>query len=231
MRLSWAGAHWQLLPDRALLAEESATLIVADAHFGKAATFRARGVPVPHGTTARNLDRLTALVQATRAQGLVFLGDLFHAREAHARETIAAMTAWREAHAKLDVVLVEGNHDRSAGAVPAALEIRVVQEPWPLGAALLCHHPQQHDGGFVIAGHLHPAVRLSGRGADSLRLPCFWWRERLAILPAFGEFTGGATIAREVGDRVVAVAERRLYEIPAMGSGLVFCPQGAKDKT
>ena len=77
----------------------------------------------------------TALVQATRAQGLVFLGDLFHAREAHARETIAAMTAWREAHARLDVVLVEGNHDRSAGAVPAALEIRVVQEPWPLGAA------------------------------------------------------------------------------------------------
>ena len=92
MRLSWAGADWQLLPDRALFAEDSATLIVADAHFGKAATFRARGVPVPHGTTACNLDRLTALVQATRARAVVFLGDLFHAREAHARDTIAAMT-------------------------------------------------------------------------------------------------------------------------------------------
>ena len=215
MRLSWAGADWQLLPDRALFAEDSATLIVADAHFGKAATFRARGVPVPHGTTACNLDRLTALVQATRARAVVFLGDLFHAREAHARETIAAMTAWRAAHAALDLVLVEGNHDRSAGAVPDALAIRLVQEPWTFGSTLLCHHPQQHYDGFVIAGHLHPAVRLAGRGDDSLRLPCFWWRERLAVLPAFGEFTGGATIAREPGDRVVAVAERRLYEIPA----------------
>jgi DNA ligase-associated metallophosphoesterase len=218
MRLCWAGAAWQLLPDRALLAEDSATLIVADAHFGKAATFRARGVPVPHGTTARNLGRLTDLVQATRARALVFLGDLFHARESYARETIAAMTAWRSAHAAIDMVLVEGNHDRSAGPMPEALAIRVVQEPWPLGPALLCHHPQQHDDGFVIAGHLHPAVRLSGRGDDNLRLPCFWWRERLAILPAFGEFTGGATIARETGDRVVAVAERRLYEIPAARS-------------
>ncbi len=113
--------------------------------------------------------------------------------------------------------------------------------------ALLCHHPQQHDDGFVIAGHLHPAVRLSGRGDDSLRLPCFWWRERLAILPAFGEFTGGATIARETGDRVVAVAERRLYEIPGdvdgarWGQVLPFAPvptrqevtslPGAKGKT
>jgi DNA ligase-associated metallophosphoesterase len=215
MRISWAGASWRLLPDRALFAEASATLIVADPHFGKAATFRARGVPVPQGTTARNLARLGALLEVTQARALVFLGDLFHAREAHAPDTLAAMVAWRRAHADLDIVLVEGNHDRSAGAVPAALGIRVVAEPWNLGAALLCHYPQQSAVAPVLAGHLHPVVRLSGRGDDSLRLPCFWWRERLAILPAFGEFTGGATIEREVGDRVVAVAERRLYEIPA----------------
>jgi len=215
MRITWAGATWQLLPDRALFAEASATLIVADAHFGKAATFRARGVPVPQGTTARNLARLGALVATTRARALVFLGDLFHAREAHAADTLAAMIAWRRQHAALDIVLVEGNHDRSAGAVPVALGIRVVAEPWAFGPVVLCHYPQQSEMAPVLAGHLHPVVRLSGHGEDSLRLPCFWWRERLAILPAFGEFTGGATIEREIGDRVVAVAERRLYEIPA----------------
>ena len=155
----------------------------------------------------------------------MFLGDLFHAREAHARETLAAMTAWREAHASSTSCWSKA----TTTAVPARCPPRS-RSAWCRSrgpsARLRCAITRSNiDGGFVIAGHLHPAVRLSGRGDDSLRLPCFWWRERLAILPAFGEFTGGATIAREAGDRVVAVAERRLYEIPAMGSGLAFCPR------
>jgi metallophosphoesterase superfamily enzyme len=52
-------------------------------------------------------------------------------------------------------------------------------------------------------------------GAESLRLPCFWLRDGLIVLPAFGEFTGGVSIAREPGDRVIAIAEQRLFEIPA----------------
>ncbi len=38
------------------------------------------------------------------------------------------------------------------------------------------------------------------------------------MLPAFGAFTGGARIEREPGDRVLALAEGRLYEIPALRS-------------
>ena len=41
----------------------SRTLFVADLHLGKSATFRARGLPVPSGTTQDNLRRLAALVQ------------------------------------------------------------------------------------------------------------------------------------------------------------------------
>jgi hypothetical protein len=36
------------------------------------------------------------------------------------------------------------------------------------------------------------------------------------VLPAFGSFTGGARFDREPGDRVVAIAEDRLYEIPSL---------------
>jgi hypothetical protein len=35
------------------------------------------------------------------------------------------------------------------------------------------------------------------------------------VLPAFGEFTGGASIEREAGDRVFAVADELLIEVPA----------------
>lgn len=208
------GAAATLYAERALLLPGAAALAVADVHFGKAATFRARGVPVPQGTTADNLRRLDALLARSAATTLVVLGDLFHAREAHAPETLDALRAWRRRHARLELVLVEGNHDRHAGAPPAELGVRVVAEPWCLDGLALCHHPQRVDGRHVLAGHLHPCVRLYGSGYDSLRLPCFWIRDELTLLPAFGEFTGGAPILRESGDRVVAVGDGRLYPLP-----------------
>jgi DNA ligase-associated metallophosphoesterase len=205
-----------LLADRALLLPAHGALVVADVHFGKAATFRARGVPVPQGTTTDNLRRLDALLGATSARRLVFLGDLFHAREAHAPDTLAALHAWRARHPRVEMLLVEGNHDRHAGAPPAALGLRVEAEPWPLGTLALCHHPQRVGGAHVLAGHLHPCVRLHGGANDSLRLPCFWIRDELTLLPAFGEFTGGAPIVREAGDRVIALADGRLFPLPAL---------------
>lgn len=199
----WPGRRW---------------LIVADAHFGKAATFRARGVPVPRGTTLETLGRLTALVRHTGAEAVVFLGDLFHAADSHAAGTLGALREWRAEHRRLELVLVEGNHDVSAGAPPVELGIRVEQEPWRVGPLALCHHPQFVAGAHALAGHLHPAVRISGRADDGVRLPCFWLRDGLTVLPAFGAFTGGARIDREPGDRVLAVAEDRLYEVPALRS-------------
>ncbi|MFN7780785.1 MAG: phosphoesterase, partial [Betaproteobacteria bacterium] len=92
------GADWQLFAAPAALHVASRTLVVADAHFGKAAAFRARGVPVPQGTTTANLARLTTAIEAIRPRTLVFLGDLFHARESHAPATLAALAQWRAVH-------------------------------------------------------------------------------------------------------------------------------------
>ncbi len=131
-----------------------------------------------------------------------------------ARETLRQFGHWRGQHAGLPVTLVEGNHDRQAGVPPAALGIEVVDEPWTVEGIAFCHVPQQLDAVHVVAGHLHPCVRLHGAN-DTLRLPCFWQRDGLLTLPAFGEFTGGASIEREAGDRVLAVADGRLIEIPA----------------
>ena len=210
------GAALELLAAGAIHWRARRCLIVADAHFGKAATFRARGVPVPQGTTRETLARLEAVCARTQPASIVFLGDLFHAPEAHAPATLAALYAWRAAHAALEVVLVEGNHDRKAGAPPPGLGIEVRPEPWRIDGLALCHHPQFVPGAHALAGHLHPAVRIGGRADDSVRLPCFWLREGLAVLPAFGSFTGGARFDREPGDRVVAIAEDRLYESPSL---------------
>ncbi|HRM55421.1 MAG TPA: DEAD/DEAH box helicase, partial [Ottowia sp.] len=82
MPIDTQGQRLWLLPDRTLWWPAARTLFVADAHFGKGATFRARGLPVPGGTTADNLARLGHALAERDVEHLVFLGDLLHAREA-----------------------------------------------------------------------------------------------------------------------------------------------------
>jgi metallophosphoesterase superfamily enzyme len=123
------------------------------------------------------------------------------------------LAQWRARHAGLAMTLVEGNHDRQAGELPDELGIDRVDEPLRGQGIAFCHHPQRLDAA-VVAGHLHPCVRLTGAANDAVRLPCFWQREGLLILPAFGEFTGGAPIEREPGDRVLAIVGERLIEVP-----------------
>lgn len=210
------GAPFDVLPGRALFWRARRILVVADVHIGKAATFRALGVPVPHGTTLGNLERLSHLIEATDPHTVVFLGDLLHAPAALGPRVMATLAAWREHHADVAMVLIEGNHDAKAGELPAGLNIERVGEPWRLDGIAFRHHPVEEEGAVVLAGHMHPVVHLRGRADDSARLPCFWLREGLVILPAFGDFTGGASIARAPGDRVIAIAEDRLFEIPAV---------------
>lgn len=209
-----AGERLHLLPERAAFWPRERWLLVADAHFGKAASFRAQGVPVPGGTTGESLRRLESLVARTRAAGVVFLGDFLHSRHGRTPGTLEALAGWRALHPGLVLRLVRGNHDVHAGDPPASLGVEVVQEPLPLAPWLLCHEPGARVGGYVIAGHIHPAVRISGRANESLRLPCFWFGHGSAVLPAFGAFTGSALVAPAPGDRVCVIAGDRVLELP-----------------
>ncbi|MCU7375425.1 ligase-associated DNA damage response endonuclease PdeM [Paucibacter sp. O1-1] len=210
--LDLAGERVDLLPERALWWPRERTLVVADVHLGKAASFRALGLPVPSGTTRENLQRLSALVQGLQADRLLVLGDLLHAAAAQQPQVMAPLQRWREAHAALDCLLVRGNHDSHAGDPPAALRFTVVDEPYRLGPFAACHHPQRVAGSLVLAGHLHPAVLLRGRVHERQRLPCFVCNEGLLILPAFGAFTGSTT--RHPGGHCYAIGAGRVWALP-----------------
>src|SRR5690606_36006275 len=73
LRIGLAGQDALLHPSGALYLSSAATLLVADAHFGKAVSFRKLGVPVPHGTTLANLARLEQAMTDTGARRVVFL--------------------------------------------------------------------------------------------------------------------------------------------------------------
>jgi len=211
--LEVGGQPLWLLPEKAVFLPDSDTLLVADAHLGKAVSFRQQGVPVPSGTTDETLTVLTQLVRRLEAKRIVFLGDLLHSAHALAPATLAAVIRWREFHSALEITLVRGNHDNRAGDPPAVLDIQAFDEPLMHRGLALCHHPQPVDGAFALAGHVHPCVSLGGRAHDWHRLPCFWFSARMAVLPAFGAFTGMQAIRAARGERVFAAAAHRVFEL------------------
>ena len=224
-----AGQTLHLCPERAAYWAEQRMLLVADAHFGKAATFRARGVPVPRGTTADNLSRLNALIAHWDVEHIVFLGDFLHAREANAAPTLMALASWRSEHGAVAMTLVRGNHDARAGDPPASLGIDVVDESWTVGPFSMRHHPETCQQGYVLAGHLHPGYRLAGRSGDGVRLPCFWFGcergSRVGVLPAFGAFTGTWVVDAQPADRIYLVVSDAVHSVPPRPShGGAFVP-------
>ncbi|MEW6369529.1 MAG: ligase-associated DNA damage response endonuclease PdeM [Pseudomonadota bacterium] len=207
-----AGERLLLLPEKAVYWPAREMLVIADIHFGKAASFRALGVPVPRGTTTENLNALDALVQVHGARRVMFLGDFLHARAAHASSTQQAMLAWRHTRPDLQLTLVRGNHDRHAGDPAAALGIELVDEPHAAGPFAFCHHPDLETPGYALAGHVHPAWVLATR-FDALRLPCFVVGRRRMILPSFGSFTGGHVVTREAGDAIYVTSGEAVHAV------------------
>jgi DNA ligase-associated metallophosphoesterase len=207
-----AGERVLLLPQKALYWPARKILVIADIHFGKAASFRAQGVPVPRGTTTQNLEALDALMAAHDTVEIVFLGDFLHARAAHAPATLAAMLAWRQRNSAVRLTLVRGNHDLRAGDPAAALGIEMADEPHTVGAFSFCHHPDIAGPAYVLAGHVHPVFILSSR-RDSLRLPCFLAGPTRMVLPSFGAFTGGHPVNPNAGEHVYVSSGEAVHSV------------------
>lgn len=213
-QLEVAGESVQLYANRALFLPGHSTLVVADLHWGKAATFRAKGVSLPPGVTSSDLERLTSALTETRATRLIVVGDLLHARAGRHERTLNAIASWRAAHSELAITLVRGNHDVHAGDPPASLNIECVDGPLLVGAFACQHHPTSHSSHYVLAGHLHPHVNFRGRGKQGVRLPCFVFCERGAILPAFTSFTGGGAYTPGADDRIYAIVGDEIIQAP-----------------
>jgi DNA ligase-associated metallophosphoesterase len=196
-----------LLPGRAALLPASQTLLVADLHLGKAATFRQAGIPVPEGSAQRDLERLYQLVHAHDVRRLVVLGDLFHARSGCTPQVFAEFAAMRSRIDKTSVVLVLGNHDRAVGRLPASLGIDACVPSLDEPPFHFVHEPATGVTAsdrdlFTVAGHLHPTVSIRSPSGDRLADRCFVAEPSVLVLPAFGSFTGGHRVEPTEGMRL-----------------------------
>lgn len=203
-----------LHPERVLIHPKSNTLFVADAHFGKSATFRQGGIPVPSGVMQQDLNRLSKLFHEFSIGEVFFLGDLFHSS---LNAEWDEFKTWRVEHKHLKMNLIEGNHDILEKEVYQMAHVYVFSEPYVWKGIELRHHPveAENQGELLpyLCGHVHPGVRMSAAGKFNQTLPCFYQSDLMFMLPAFGSFTGLGVIHPKKTDRIFVVAGTHVHEV------------------
>lgn len=215
-----------LLPGRAAFLPASGTLLVADLHLGKAATFRHAGLPVPEGSAQADLDRLGRLLAGTPARRLVVLGDLLHAAVGCTPAVIGGFRTLRDRFPAVAFVLVLGNHDGAARRHAHALGLDVCVTRLDEPPFRLVHDAGGDEGTpppdvrLAIAGHVHPRATVAGPSGGRVTQRCFHLgrhaRRDTLLLPAFGSFTGGAAIDASPGDRVWMAADDAVVDVTAL---------------
>jgi uncharacterized protein len=196
-------------PSGAIFAPASATVLIADLHFGKSQALAARGLFLPPYDSAETMARLKRVIDRHQPRRVICLGDSFHTDAVQAQlpqsffDTLAALADGR------DWVWITGNHDPGVGQnLPGQnLSGNAVAE-MPLGAVTLRHIPQFVAGQPEIAGHLHPGARIVQRGR-SLRRRCFAVSDDHIVLPAFGTLTGALNMRDKAFDAFHACRNAR----------------------
>lgn len=199
-----------LHPSKSLYIKESDTLVVSDLHIGKVEHFRKNGILIPAQANKNNFWRLVEAVEAFRPSRIVFLGDVAHSHHNHEWDEFVDVL---DQFPKMSRVLVEGNHDIFDPSIYKQSKIEVVDFLEERGVKWV-HEPSEPLGGeYVIAGHIHPAIRMQGEARQVLRLPCFLFGEKQGLLPAFGEFTGTFTVRPKKSDHIFVVTDKKVIRV------------------
>ena len=164
-------------------------LIIADLHLEKGSSYASRGRMLPPYDTRQTLMRLAETIDRYEVETVIALGDSLHDVGAADRISQDNLDILRIMQEDRRWLWVTGNHDPEVGArfggeVVDGLELEGVS---------LRHIPRAGRVTHEIAGHMHPAARLSLHGSI-LRRPCFVGNGRRLVLPAFGAFTGGLNV-------------------------------------
>lgn len=212
LEIELCGERVLLDPQRALVWPARRTLVVADTHFGKDDIFRRGGIALPRGPTITDLQRVSGLLERHECTRLCILGDFVHGATELGDSFLHAFRVWRSAHGAVHLDIVAGNHDRREASAKwqtlAQWHVKPLVDP----PFVMAHHPELHAEGYVLAGHLHPAIRLRRKGGAG-KVPVFWQRTGVMVLPSFGSFTGGGPVAPSAGDRIYAVGPERVLRL------------------
>ena len=211
MLIELKGEKLELLLDKAIYWEKEKALIISDLHFGKVMHFCKAGIPVPPQAIIGNWERFTTLLALKPITRIILLGDLFHSYRNNEWEMFEEIV---HSYRDFEFELVLGNHDISPRINYQKMSLKTFYERI-LGPFIFTHEPMKEtrNGYYNLCGHIHPGIRLRGKGRQTLKLPCFYFGAERGILPAFGLFTGIGLIEPSKEDRVYVITDQKIIRI------------------
>ena len=212
MHTEIGGHEWVLHPHKAVYLPALKILLIADLHLGKVNHFRKSGIPVPQAANDKNTEHLIDLLNQVKPERVILLGDLFHSHYNPEWEVFGQI---RKHFSNVSFELVPGNHDIMSTYQYEKHEILLHDKQLILDNLFLTHEPLENvpPNQFNISAHIHPGVRLNGKGRQSITLPCFYFTEQQAVLPAFGLFTGLFCVNPKKKDKVFVIVDDKVMEI------------------
>ena len=202
-----------LSTSRTIFWEEEKALILSDLHLGKSGHFRKAGIAIPQTVLQEDLFRLLATIQFYKPAKIIIVGDLFHS---HANKEHELFYKWRKDIATTEIHLVMGNHDILQQQWYKKADIILHQQKMVVNDFMFAHDindVEKTDNKYCFSGHIHPSVLMLGAARQSIKLPCFYFTKKYAVLPAFGKFTGTFSITPQKGDDVYAIVEDNLMKL------------------
>lgn len=211
MNVEVCGEVFELFPHKAIYWPKMKSLFIADLHIGKINHFRRSGIALPSKANDRNIEVLLEVLELTKPDRVICLGDLFHS---HYNEEWEVFGEVVRHFRRMSFELVLGNHDIMSDLQYERKGI-LLHDKLVMGNFVFTHHPleEMEPGYYNLAGHIHPGVSLRGKGRQTLTLPCFYFGRNQALLPAFGVFTGLARIKPVRNDKVFVIIEDKIMAV------------------
>ena len=200
--------HFYLHKTGAIFWKEKNTLLLADTHLGKVGHFRKSGIPVPRKAGGVFYDKIIKLKNSINFSQIIFLGDLFHSS---LNNEWFLFENWVK-KSELKIILIKGNHDIIPKLVFEQVGIKTYDD-LKIEKFFFTHHPKKINGCFVFSGHIHPGVRLIGKGKQIMKFPCFIYNKDQIILPSFGGFTGMHLPKIKNDDQVFVITNKEVIEV------------------
>ena len=217
------------------------TLMVADLHLGRETVLQKSGIAMPSGATAETLQKLSDDVKRHGAGKLIILGDLIHARSGLTVENIESIKQSFQSLLPLEILLIEGNHDRGCRQWLEELPIQVVKPPMQQQGFWFLHDLESeyldiptdqeatktNDGCPVVGDSIPhitsqqsavPAFAFAGHLHPAIQfasirdtLKCFYQKKLGLILPAYGQITGSKKIKPNRDEPVYITTGQAVY--------------------
>ncbi|WP_296051275.1 ligase-associated DNA damage response endonuclease PdeM [uncultured Alteromonas sp.] len=209
--LRFGGSLWLLDSRAAVYWPEQDSLLLADLHFEKGSYLSQYASPVPRYDSRATLRTIASLLDNYQPERVICLGDSFHDIGAFDRllaedvqqlqALVAGVKEW---------IWLEGNHDPQ---MPEALPGER-GDSYPLltqhGTVIHCRHIPERDSGLQIVGHFHPKAGFVS-GKRRFRGKSLVTTDKLMLMPALGQYTGGLMIDDEVLTALAPKLQRQCY--------------------